>query len=97
MNFVKKLKCSIYSKQNLRFYYESLSKEELANRRSSQLNFFITTNLAWIFSFVTILIASKMSPPLIILYAGVIISLLISTWTDYKRRVSLIDEILKSK
>lgn len=97
MNIISRIKCSINAKQDLRSYYESLSEQELKKRRSSLLMVFIATNLAWIFSFITILLSVRMDPPLMVFYGGVIISLVILSWGDYRRRVSLIDEILKSK
>jgi len=97
MKIISRQKCAISSKEGLRSYYQRLSKEELEKRKSSQLNVFLTTSLAWVTSLIAVIVAAKISFPLIILYFGVIISLLITTRIDYRQRISLIDDALRVK
>ena len=97
LRIFNRLKCTLANKQTLRSYYEGLSKEQLKARKKSTLNTYLATSIAWSSALLTIAIVAKMGVPLFILYVGVTISLLITTWTDYRHRISLINQILKSK
>ncbi len=97
MKFIEKLKCKAASKKDLNKYYQSLPKEELIKRKSAQRNLYLTTTFCWVFALIATVVAAKMSDVLLVLYVGLVMSLLITTWVDYKGRVSLIDRIIKTK
>ncbi len=96
MRIARSLKCSFRS-DNPAINYASLTEEELKRRRSSLLNLYLTSSILWSVALIITLITAKMSMPIIILYVGVIISLLLTSWIDYRRRVSLIDQHLKKR
>jgi len=95
MEVLKKLKCALTSKKPLERYYAELSSEELIKRKAYHLKVYLLTSLCWVFSFVIIIWAAKMDAPILILYTGTIIGVLITLWADYRKKVKLIDDLIK--
>jgi|GEM_PF-4572256 len=97
MNLISQLKCAFTTKQSAEDYYANLTKEELEKRKASQLKIYLSTSVTWVTAMIATVIAAKMNIPVLILYVGVIIALLLTTFIDYRKRVQLIERIIKSK
>ena len=97
MTFLSKLKCAVTSKVSLKEFYTKLSVKELKDRKSYHFSVFLTMSLVWILTFATIVWAASLDMPLTILYGGIVLSTIISLWVDYRKKVKLIDDLLKSR
>jgi len=97
MNIVGKLKCAFTQKQSVIEYYQKLSVEQLELRKKNLGTVYLITSLGWTLALVLTLVAGTMSTPVAILYAGVVLALFITTLSDYRKRSSLIDDIIKKK
>lgn len=82
---------------NVAEYYQKLSKEELMERKKSQTRIYLSTSVAWLAALLMTLYAAKMDPELIILYSGVVVSLLITLFADYRKRIKLINDLIDKK
>jgi len=97
MEALKKLKCALNSRVSLKDYYKSLSKEELQKRKPHQRNVLLGLITTWGISWFLIVQSTKMDMPLFILFSGTVIGTIISLWVDYRNKIRMIDELLRSK
>ena len=97
MEFITKIKCAFTSRQSLKDYYHSLSTPALLARKKTLLTTYLVTSLAWSSTLLVTVFAAKISGALLILYAGVVLYLLITTFIDYRNRLKVIDKIIASR
>lgn len=82
---------------NILDYFKGLSREELIQRKKSHYKTYLFTTAGWLLALVLTMYFASIEMPLLILYAGAVITTIISLWFDYRNRIKMIDKILESK
>ena len=92
---IQSLRCSLNNKQTLKGYYNSLGKDELIAKKKNIRKIYLVPTIAWITSFYLIMYSAKMSLPVLILYSGTTVGIIINLYIDYKNRKKIIEKTLE--
>lgn len=97
MKLFKQLNCKFKTNKSLSDFYSNLSKDALEKRKTTYFTIYLVSITLWVSGLIIYTLAGLMDPPMLALYSGTTIAILTLLWADYRSKIKLINDTLKSK
>ncbi|MEM9324555.1 MAG: hypothetical protein AAGA85_02820 [Bacteroidota bacterium] len=97
MKILSGLRSACVTRGNMQAFYESLTREQLRERKISLRNQYLLPIGIWGLTIVLMTAIYRAEPELLFLYAATAIPTMIALIQDYRRRKRLIEKILQER